>query len=100
MRRILIALSAALIVGTLAYIVGRGVAGALILREQQQLIGGFGALSGGVDGLAQIGDLRAARRALAASADYYERLAALIACIAAGIAASAAYLRAPAAADG
>lgn len=78
--------------GALAYLVARGVAGALLLAQQRRLLGEVaGALRGGIEGLPS-GDLRAARLALQQLDAQYERVGLLCAILVAALAAAAIYL--------
>lgn len=92
LARVLISIAAALAAGALAYLVARGVAGALLLAQQQRLLGEVtGALRGGIEGLPS-GDLRAARLALQQLDAQYEQASLLCGIAAAALAAVAAYL--------
>lgn len=92
LARVLISMAAALGAGALAYLVARGAAGALLLAQQQRLLGEVAsALRGGIEGLPS-GDLRAARLALQQLDAQYERASLLCAIVAAALAAAAIYL--------
>jgi hypothetical protein len=93
LRRIAVALAAALAAGALVFVAARGIAAAALFVQQQQLLREVaGVLGGGIEGLAG-GDLRAVRRELQRLDAEYERLSLLAGALAAALAAALAYLR-------
>jgi len=93
LRRVTLALGAALVAGLLGFLVARGAWGVALFVQQQQLLSEIaGTLQGGIEAL-PAGDLRAARQRLEQLDADYERASVLVGALAAAIAAVVVYLR-------
>jgi H+/Cl- antiporter ClcA len=90
--RIGLSLGAAVVAGALAYLVARAVTGVALFVQHQQLLSQVaGALSGGVDGLAN-GDLRAVRRLIEQLEARNQQVSLLAGFVVAALGAVASYL--------
>lgn len=93
LRRVGLALAAALGAGALAFLVARGVGAVVLFVQHQQLLREVaGVVGGGIEGLAGA-DLRAVRLQLQLLDAEYERLSLLLGTAAAAAAAVATYVR-------
>ncbi|GAB4214622.1 MAG: hypothetical protein OHK0022_53430 [Roseiflexaceae bacterium] len=92
LRRIALSLLAALVCGALAFLVARGIGGALLFAQQQQvLVEVVGAAQGGLE-TPPSGDLRALRKRLQEQDAQYEQISLFVGFAAAGLAAAGCYL--------
>lgn len=92
LRRVALSLMAALAAGLLVFVVARGVSGALIFIEHQELLrSAAAALRNGIEGL-PTADLRTARLRAEQSAAMHTQIGLLLAFIAAAITAAGSYL--------
>ncbi|MDZ4721368.1 MAG: hypothetical protein SH847_23140 [Roseiflexaceae bacterium] len=90
--RLAIAACVGVAIGLLVYVAGRGVAGAVLLGQQQALLGNMTGVLGSLDGPPTI-DLRAARKAIQALEAQYTQISALIGLAIGAIGAVVMYLR-------
>ncbi len=92
LRRVALSLALAIIAGALTLLVARGISGALLFVEQQELMrSAAAALRGGIEGLPAT-DLRAARLRAERSAEGHRRAGLALAFAAAAAAAGGGYL--------
>lgn len=92
LRRVALSLALALGAGIVTFLIARGISGALLFIEQQELLSATGAaMSGGIEGL-PAADLRAARLRAEQSAESHLRFGLLLAFGVTALAAAGSYL--------
>ncbi|WP_041333187.1 hypothetical protein [Roseiflexus sp. RS-1] len=92
LRRVALSLAFAIAAGLLVFIVARGISGALLFIEHQELVrSAAAALRNGIEGL-PTADLRAARLRAEQSAETHMRIGLALAFIVAAITAAGSYL--------
>ena len=92
LRRVALSLAFAVIAGLLVFIVARGISGALLFIEHQELVrSAAAALRNGIEGL-PTADLRTARLRAEQSAEAHTRIGLMLAFIVAAITAAGSYL--------
>lgn len=92
LRRVALSLVFALAAGLFVFIVARGISGALLFIEHQELIrSAAAALRNGIEGL-PAADLRAARLRAEQSAEMHRRIGLMLAFVAAALTAAGSYL--------
>ncbi|GIW00593.1 hypothetical protein [Roseiflexus sp.] len=92
LRRVALSLLFALAAGLIVFIVARGISGALLFIEHQELLrSATAALRNGIEGL-PTADLRAARLRAEQSADMHMRIGLILAFVTAALAAAGGYL--------
>jgi hypothetical protein len=90
LRRILLALLIGIVLGGVAYLTARGVAGAVLLSQQGEILGSIGGFS--LDA-PPASDLRALRRELRAIEATYQQISILVGIVIGLLSAIVAYLR-------
>lgn len=92
LRRVALSLALAIVAGALTLLVARGISGALLFVEQQELVrSAAAALRGGIEGLPAT-DLRAARLRAEQSAEAHRRAGLALAFAVAALATGGGYL--------
>lgn len=92
LRRVTLSLAFAIVTGLLVFIVARGISGALLFIEHQELVRSAAtALRNGIEGL-PTADLHAARLQAEQSAEMHTRIGLMLAFIVAAITAAGSYL--------
>ncbi|MGQ9547135.1 MAG: hypothetical protein ACUVSY_00020 [Roseiflexus sp.] len=92
LRRVTASLALAIVTGLLVFLVARGISGALLFIEHQELVrSAAAALRNGIEGL-PTADLRAARLRTEQSVEMHTRIGLMLAFIAAAITAAGSYL--------
>lgn len=90
--RLALALVGGLAVGLLAYLAARGIAGALLLGQQQTLLSDMSGVLGNLDGPPSV-NLRAARKAIQALEAQYAQISALVGLVVGTIGSIVIYVR-------